>query len=135
MLALTHSKMIDMPTLFMNTYPADARVKDGMRIKQQTRQAVVAELDTIITKRYMPGLVYFISSGTQTAIGQTAHLPTCLAELQYDNTEPLEVVAYIICQHAEELERDLHEMFAQWHAHGEWYNLTPQDIMWACDLS
>ncbi len=70
-------------------------------------------------RRVPESVVYFISDGQRVKIGVTRDLPGRLKKLQTGNPLPLTVVKTVIGDQTEEY--DLHQRFATYRLHGEWF--------------
>lgn len=77
-----------------------------------------------------PGTVYFMQSSICTKIGYTKGDPMeRLAAMQTGNPHYIVLAATIAG--SRQLERALHELFADYHYRGEWYEMPPR---WAAKV-
>jgi hypothetical protein len=84
---------------------------------------VDAGMVTMTTVRW----VYFISDGVgHVKIGYSVDVQTRLREIQAHNAFPLTVLA--VLKGGSEVERALHERFAEHRVRGEWFRLAPEII-------
>ena len=72
--------------------------------------------------------VYILESQGLYKIGKAANLSKRLAELQAGNPGELNVVATIVTEAYEVLERALHRLYVDQRVRGEWFQLSQSDI-------
>lgn len=76
-----------------------------------------------------PGFVYLLQSPTgYFKIGRTRNPERRISTLDVKLPFEIEVIALIPCPDMRQLERDLHERYADKRAGGEWFALTPEDV-------
>jgi hypothetical protein len=76
------------------------------------------------------GTVYVIRSGEHYKIGHTKNLVHRLRALQSHAPITLAVMVTIDTPHALALERFLHQALAHLRTQGEWFQLSPYDLIW-----
>lgn len=76
------------------------------------------------------GYVYFIKNHSDNLIkiGKTRDLKLRLSQLKYQFGDQLELVHSIQSDKAIQMEKDVHEKFADKRKHGEWFDLSEIDI-------
>lgn len=75
------------------------------------------------------GFVYFIASANgRVKIGRSKRPEERLNDLQTGSSVRLEMIAAIPSTNSAKTERQLHELFADRHADGEWFLLSEADI-------
>lgn len=76
---------------------------------------------------YIDDGVYFIAGADLTKIGRSSQIDKRMRDLQAMSPVPLELVMTISSDRFPSLvvETWLHEAFAEWRKHGEWFSLPP----------
>ncbi|MCU0492381.1 MAG: GIY-YIG nuclease family protein [Chloroflexaceae bacterium] len=82
---------------------------------------------TTARSRPSPG-VYLFKAGTAYKIGVTTDVGKRRKQVQAQCADPLEIIHVITDGDAKQIERQLHETFHHRWLHGEWFELTPQDV-------
>lgn len=83
-----------------------------------------------------PFCVYFITDGEYVKVGITKSLPSRLHQLQIANPKKLTVMFVANAETREDartIESMIHEEFAIFHSHGEWFGVTEDEIKHICD--
>lgn len=111
-------------------------------INQRDRDEEIAELERQrqeflrLPKGRKPksGVVYLIKADdtNRYKIGCTSNLKARLKALEIKNPYKLEVIHTIPSNDIEALEKALHDQFAQYRTHSEWFELTQGAIMEFC---
>lgn len=88
-------------------------------------------------RKLRSGDVYLIrAKGTNRhKIGCTTNLESRLKSLRVKNPYELELIHSISSNDIEALEKSLHEQFAQYRTHSEWFELNEAAVMEFCSLS
>lgn len=74
------------------------------------------------------GYVYVVKSGETYKIGKSKDPENRLKTLQTGASHKFEVVAMIETPDCDTLEKQFHKCFIHKRTHGEWFNLTPDDV-------
>jgi hypothetical protein len=84
---------------------------------------------TVPTARSRPDpSVYLFKAGTSYKIGVTTDVGKRRKQVQSQCADPLEIIHVITDGDAKQIERQLHETFHHRWLHGEWFELSPQDV-------
>lgn len=72
--------------------------------------------------------VYIVSDGANVKIGVSKDYRSRVKHLQTASGKSLTVLASVFCVDAYRAERNLHDQFADYRQHGEWFALEPSQI-------
>lgn len=96
--------------------------------RQERVERIFKENAIRAIKRSMAGEVYLIEANGLHKIGYSGNASERIKNMRTAIPCPLVVICIIPSKNAKELECSLHERFALKRAHGEWFNLSPDDI-------
>lgn len=66
-------------------------------------------------------------------IGKSKHVPRRVSELGIVLPYPIEIVHIIQTDYMNEVEHQMHSMFEEFHAQGEWFHLSREAVEWVCE--
>lgn len=79
--------------------------------------------------------VYFIGSEKEAfvKIGVASDVRKRLQDIRTAAPFPVRILGMVERRDAAKTERELHQLFAAYHTHGEWFRLTPAILEWLAD--
>jgi len=86
-------------------------------------------LDIVVHhKKKASGKVYMVQGNGLTKIGITSNIPTRLSVLRGSSPVPLQLIHEANSTDARATEKYLHNLYVKERSHGEWFNLSPEQI-------
>ncbi len=117
--------------LFLKSIPpsSGAEGSSAVTVVSPQRRTYKPSSKTAISKTpASDGTVYLIKCGNRYKIGRTKNATRRMRELNHQLPEKPEVVHKIATAKEVEIERYWHRKFAGKRGHGEWFNLTNEDV-------
>jgi hypothetical protein len=118
-------------------YDGSLNIESTLDAYHETMISTDIEAEITEITETSPGLVYFIQDVARgyTKIGRTSDLVARISTLQTGNPDELTVYKTVKCTEAHpsaDLEKELHEHFAEHHVRGEWFDITNDQIDEVC---
>jgi hypothetical protein len=85
-------------------------------------------------RKCKPGYIYLIKSAHGHKIGKTNHVPTRVGAFTLQLPFPTKLIHSMPTNDMMWAEAYLHQTFAHCRINGEWFDLSPDEVAWICDI-